>query len=123
MNEPIQDRDAWEDVELLIRAAGRYVVPSEDMRPRVLEAARVESDERKARRRVWHMAIAIGVLGAMFIVANDRTSVLPIFSHGMLANSDLHPAEEGAAGWGIVDAFTDLRRRQAALLSLDRSPQ
>jgi len=44
------------------------------------------------------------------------------FSHGMLQVSpEVRQPMEGAAGWCIVEAFTDLRRRQAALLSLNSS--
>ena len=121
MNEPIHDREDWSDVELLIRAAGSYVRASEELRPRVLDAARVESGERKAQGRIWHVAIAIGLLGTMVVVAGDRVPVTPTFSHGLLrANPELRPADGGTAGWSIVEAFTDLRRRQAALLSLNR---
>lgn len=124
MNEPIHDRDDWNDVELLVRAAGSYVRPSEELRPRVLEAARVELGERKAQRRIWKVAIAIGLLGTMIAVAGDRTPVPPTFSHGMLqANPEVQPTDGAAAGWSLVEAFTDLRRRQAALLSLNRQSQ
>ena len=124
MTKPIHDRDDWSDVELLIRAAGSYVRPSEELRPRVLEAARVELGERKAQRRIWQVAIAIGLLGTMFAVAGDRMPVTPTFSHGMLQVSpEARQADGGAAGWSIVEAYTDLRRRQAALLSLNRQSQ
>jgi len=121
MNEPIHQRDERSDVESLIRAAGSYVRPSEELRPRVLEATRAESGERRARRRIWHVAIAIGLLGTMFAVAGNRMPVPPTLSHGMLqAGSEVRPADGGGASWSIVEAFTDLRRRQAVLLSLNR---
>jgi hypothetical protein len=121
MNEPIHHRDDRSDVESLIRAAGSYVRPSEELRPRVLEASRVELGERKAQRRIWQVAIAICLLGTMYAVAGDRTPVPPAFSHGMLqVGPEVRTADGGGAGWRIVEAFTDLRRRQAALLSLNR---
>ena len=121
MNEPIHHRDDRSDVESLIRAAGSYVRPSEELRPRVLEATRAESGEQRARRRIWHVAIAIGLLGTIFAVAGNRTAVSPAFSHGMLqVGPEVRTADGGGAGWSIVEAFTDLRRRQAALLSLNR---
>jgi hypothetical protein len=119
MNEPIHQRDDRSNVESLIRAAGSYVRPSEELRPRVLEATRAESGERRARRRIWHVAIAIGLLGTIFAVAGNR--IMPIRSHGVLkVGPEVRTAEGGGAGWSIVEAFTDLRRRQAALLSLNR---
>jgi hypothetical protein len=119
MNEPIHQRDDWSDVESLIRAAGNYVRPSEELRPRVLEATRAELGERRAQRRIRHVAIAIGLLGMFFAVAGNR--ITPTFSHGMLQESpQVRSADGGGAGWSIVEAFTDLRQRQAALLSLNR---
>lgn len=113
----------WSDVESLIRSAGSYVRPSEELRPRVLEAARADSGERKAQRHLWLLAVAVGLLGALVAVISSRSPVQATFSHGMLtataASTDARPAEGGAAGWSIVDAYTELRRRQAALLSLD----
>lgn len=35
-----QDQPSWRDVEALIAEAGRYVEPTEDLRPRVIEEAR-----------------------------------------------------------------------------------
>jgi ferric-dicitrate binding protein FerR (iron transport regulator) len=111
----------WSEVESLIRSAGNYVRPSEELRPRVLEAARSDSGERKARRHLWLLAIAVGLLGTLVAVVSSRSPAS--FSHGMLSatatSTDVRPAEGGAAGWSIVDAYTELRRRQAALLCLD----
>jgi hypothetical protein len=92
----------------------------------VLESARAESRERLAQRRIWQVALAIALSGALLAAVTSRGSA----PAGMLtaqaalrpadAREGVHSAEGGAAGWSIVEAYMELRRRQAALLSLNR---
>jgi hypothetical protein len=124
MIEPL-DRDdrndepaEWREIEALVRAAGHYVRPSEELRPRVLEAARRESMERSVRRRICHAALALGLLlGAATGMGREE---LPAFSAGALRQAELNSTEGGAIGWSMVESFTDLRRRQANLLRFQR---
>ena len=121
MTEPLQHNAEWEDVEALVRAAGGYVRPSEALRPRLLETARAESRERQAQRRIWQLALVVALLGAISTATGGRWDVAVPFSASMLqVPADMRPAEGGAAGWSMVDSFTDLRRRQAAVLSLTK---
>lgn len=119
MIEPFEHDADWSDMEALVREAGGYVRPSEELRPRVLETARAEAGEHQARRRIWQVALAIALLGLLSSAATTRwdlASPLPGVLH-------LQPAGQqagGDAGWSMVESFTDLRRRQAALLSLTR---
>lgn len=120
------DRHEWDDVEDLVRQAGGYVRPSDELRPRVIEAARAESSERRAQRRIWQAALALAVWGIISTATAGPLSTDSPFSAGMLhaqaelRQADMHQAEIGAAGWGMVESFTDLRRRQADLLRLTR---
>lgn len=110
--------DDWRSIEALVRAAGNYVRPSEELRPRVLEAARRESIERSVRRRICHAALALGLLlGAAIGMGGEE---LPAFSAGALRQVELNSTESGAIGWSMVESFTDLRRRQANLLRFQR---
>jgi hypothetical protein len=108
-----------DDVESLVRAAGTFVRPSEDLRPRVLESARAESREQRARRHLWRLAVVVGLLGVVSTIFGSRLA-----SSGPAANLVLEAAaltrhtQGDDAGWGLVDSFTELRRRQAALLRL-----
>lgn len=131
MAKPLKHHDEWSDVESLIRAAGNYVRPSEELRPRVLESARAEARERLAQRRIWQVALAIALSGALLAAVASRGSSPASFPAGILTaqaalrpadarEGALHSAEGGAAGWSIVEAYVELRRRQAALLGLDR---
>ena len=52
-------RSTHSDVEAMIRAAGEYVRASDDLRPRVLEAARLQYRERRARRWIRHAAVLV----------------------------------------------------------------
>src|SRR5262245_58913900 len=47
------------EIESLIRAAGGYVGASDDLRPRVLEAARLQRHERRAQRWLRRSAVAV----------------------------------------------------------------
>jgi hypothetical protein len=50
--------DSWAETELVIASAGRYVWPSDDLRPRVLEAAREHAGQRQTLVRLAAMMIA-----------------------------------------------------------------
>jgi hypothetical protein len=121
MTEPLDHGAEWDDVEALVRAAGGYVRPSEELRPRVLEAARAESSERWAQRRILQVALVVALWGGISTATGGRWEVTAPFSAGLLqVHAELRPAEGRAADWSMVESFTDLRRRQAALLSLTR---
>ncbi len=109
------------DVESLVRSAGNYVRPSEDLRPRVLETARVARKERQAQRWTLHMAacaLLCGVLAAALqtpsAVATRETAAAAI-GYRLLWNSQPTIGTSDAS-WNMVDSFTELRRRQAELL-------
>ena len=113
------------ELEAAIRAAGQYVQPSHDLRPRVLEAARTVRTERKARRHIKHLAILVLVL-AVFVASGrnviDRNRPNP---SDMTANADaqriyaraqLGIVHGGDLGWALVEAFTELKREQSEVL-------
>jgi hypothetical protein len=110
------------EVESLIRLAGDYVQPSRDLRPRVLEAARLEFGERRARRRIGSVALAAGLLGLLTISSVERLEMPNALSQLTLVAAGTQAfagTESGAdSGWALVDAYTELRRRQAEVLRL-----
>ena len=121
MIEPLEKGPEWDDVEALVRAAGGYVRPSEELRPRVLETARAEASEQQALRRIWQLALAITLFGALSIAAGTCGDVASSSSPGMLQMQAAVQQVGGEnAGWSMVESFTELRRRQAALLRLTR---
>lgn len=121
MTDPLDFETEWAEVEALVQAAGAYVRPSDELRPRVLEAARTESRERRAQRRIWQLALAIAILGLISAATGSRWSPGGPLSASMLPSQpDARQTEASSIGWNTVDSFTELRRRQAALLSLTR---
>jgi anti-sigma factor RsiW len=111
-----------DEIELLLLSARDYVRPSEDLRPRVLETARTERQERRMQRNLARMAavvfLMVMVISAFRQPANAAASQL--FSPAMEAVS--LEAETSARrhdpSWETVESFTDIRRWQASLLRL-----
>jgi hypothetical protein len=115
--------DSLDEIESLVRDAGRFVRPSQDLRPRTLESARAACHERWAQRRLWQLTLVVAIIATLTQSLDDRLEVVglhqgrfsPAAGHG--TSSELAPAPSDA-GWTMVDSFTDLRRRQAEMLRL-----
>jgi hypothetical protein len=115
------------DVEAMVRAAGHYVGVSRDLRPRVLEAARLQSGEHKARRRLRRFTLSIVLLALFTITARNELEADPSRPNSLLIAAGFNelyapaaaPAtRSGDADWRMIDAFTELRRQQAQLFRL-----
>jgi hypothetical protein len=119
-------RDAFDEVEQAVRAAASYVRASEDLRPRVLESARVERGERRARRWIGQAAAFVVVLATLTAVIRPTLDSSAFYqSNWLFAGSDAifshagaKTAHGGDLAWGLVDSFTELRRRQADAFNL-----
>lgn len=113
-------------VELLIRAAGNYVVPSDNLRPRTLEAARESAADRAGFFRLARLFLVLLFCSAVSIPALDRLaawhdkSVSP--SGAEIQNQANEIATEKGVGphWGLYEAFKRLRNHQAENLSPKR---
>jgi hypothetical protein len=118
------DFDSLDEIETLVRAAGDYVRASDDLRPRVLEAARVVRTEQRARWRVCQLAACALLLG-LFVVAARRHAEMPATRSqsggptGRLLSQAPPAAVASESVWEMVDSFTDMRRRQAEVLRLE----
>jgi hypothetical protein len=116
-----------DDIEALVRSAGHYVRASDDLRPRVLELACVQCGERRSQRSLRRCAVIV-VLLAVFTAAGRHD----LFGTSSSGGSTLFSAEleksltqavmpvagDGRSNWNAVEAFTDLRQRQAQALRL-----
>lgn len=126
------DDPSSDSLESLIRAAGDYVHPSADLRPRTLETAR---HRRRQQRRAGGLAIAALILAVLLPSGSGQHShptlfgnlSIPAISQALSKKSPgngvaLNTLQAGlGADWALVDIFTQLRRQQAALLHGDHS--
>jgi len=117
-----------DDVEALVRAAGEYVRASDDLRPRVLEAARLQSGEQRAKRCLRHVAVFVLLLASFNVAGwhaldDQRSRPNPLLVaagfHEVLAPTLSAPIRSGDGDWRMIDAFTELRRQQAQLLRFE----
>jgi hypothetical protein len=110
------------EIEAMVRAAGQYVRASDDLRPRVLETARAQCGERRAQRCIRHVALFV-VLAAVFTLSDGRgldSASAPQrypwhsgVANGLLLRAEANFADGDDRGWGMVEAFSELRREQA----------
>jgi hypothetical protein len=120
--------ESLDEVEALIKSAGRYVGASEDLRPRVLEAARLQCGERRAQTCLRHLAVFVALL-ALFTAEfraelDDGRSgfnrrVVHVAFEKLNPSGPTATTRSGDGDWRIIDAFTKLRRQQAQLLRLE----
>lgn len=119
MTDLVNEYESIDDVEALVRAAGDFVLASDDLRPRVLETARKQLRERTARRWVRGLGFCVVMLTVFTASDGRRWSD----AHSPLASAIVYPTpvKQNATGpdlsgdfdWGMVDGFTKMRRLQA----------
>jgi hypothetical protein len=113
--------DPLQEVEALVLSARNYVHASEDLRPRVLETARAECGERRARRCTGQIALALVLWGLCATSGVDHATIAVAqqsVSERVLERAQEKAAEAGDYGSGFVDAFVELREQQAEVLRL-----
>ena len=112
-----------EDVEGLIALAGNYVQVSDDLRPRVLEAARAVRLERRARWRIGQWAASIALAAVVLTTLYDgwpssqAASQLAAWAARIGEPSQVSQSSSDS-NWEMVESFTELRRHQARVLRL-----
>ncbi|MCI0491748.1 MAG: hypothetical protein L0Z07_02295 [Planctomycetes bacterium] len=115
-----------DEVEALVWAAGDYVQASDDLRPRVLETARMQCREQRARFYLRQAAVLVALLAVFTTTSSDRMDkaagqqglVAWTGSDWLFARAQMKATWDGDYGSGLVDAFTELRSRQAEVLRL-----
>lgn len=113
-------------IELLIRAAGSYVVPSDNLRPRTLEAARESAADRIGFYKLARLFLVLLFCSALSVPALDRLTAW----HGKSVSPSVSEIQDQAARiatekgvgphWGLYEAFNRLRNQQAENLSANR---
>jgi hypothetical protein len=129
MNEWLTER-AWagdsDEIEAAVLAAAGYVRASDDLRPRVLDAARLERSERRGRRMVRFAAIGFVLLAMLSIglyrhfdaAVSLRQSLVAVSADAIFVRAQSVVAPGGDLAWGVVESVADLRRRQADAISM-----
>ncbi len=112
------------DIEEMVRAAGEYLDVSDDLRPRTLEEAR--DDRRETSTRSWIAVLAVAVVFLAMYAGkfHGRLSSASPLKAVVSADCDqLYAAAQQKAAqanvdpsWSLVDAFSELRQRQASLI-------
>ena len=118
------DHTDWDtdfgDIEEMIRAAGGYVEVSDDLRPRTLEEARDASRETSTRSGIAGLIAVVAIL----VLQAGQVPPPPPAQAGIRSDADQLFAAAGQTtasanfdlNWSLVDAYRELRRRQASLI-------
>lgn len=102
------------ELERKIRAAGGYVAPSDDLRPRILEVARERcSEQRHVRRASWLAMATISLWVACWplsIWASGLREKLTAPSSSEIQSQAIEHSQRpnGSFDWGLVEAFDRL---------------
>ena len=114
----------YESLEAVVRSAGVYVHPTEDLRPRTMEAARAANGQRRLYNRLGSLVLCL-----MLAVTSGLPGILARLHFGPTEGSaqavrqfDLHQQATMRilhAGldptWAVYEAFAQLRSQQAEL--------
>jgi hypothetical protein len=121
----LNEYEPCNDIEALVRSAADYVQVSKDLRPRVVDAARLTSGERRTRRYIRQMALVAALLTWCVTTSVNRFDMRDDLRELTFATASSYPISSnrfssgaGDAAWVLVDAYTDLRGRQADVLRL-----
>ena len=114
----------YQALEEVVRGAGSYVQPSDDLRPKTLEAARSDRSRRTRHRRLASIALSLVLLAVTglpeAILSPGKTPsnhpaqrVRDFDLHKQASLGTLHEGFEPA--WALLEAFMQLRSQQAEL--------
>lgn len=119
--------DAFADLEQAIFSARNFVVPSDDLRPNVMEEAKENSLQRLGFRRLGILVMACLLV---WLIAIPTARALSVMRSQMSAPStkqveqvaeELSTQNRYGPNWGLVDAFekTPLRASSVRLQVID----
>jgi hypothetical protein len=120
VTEPRYWDEPGDDFEAVVRAAGGYVRASDDLRPRVLEAARLERGEQHVQRCSRRLAVFVLLLAVFtatdWLGLDDRRprpggTAIATAIEEVLTAAPAVSDRSGDGDWRMIDAFTKLRRQ------------
>lgn len=113
MSDRQRNFESCSGIESMILAAGSYVGPSDDLRPRTMEAAREQSSAKATRQTLKFAILAAGVLIMLSTALYRQASKLPV-PVGLSAHEvERRAAQRAGSGipmhWAMVEIFSELR--------------
>ena len=114
--------EVQKSIEAKIMSAAFYVVPSENLRPLALQAARDYCSDKRSNRLlvklIWGVAIGCFLVLPMLDKANSFGNTLVSPSAEELQERAIKIAAERnvGIGWGLQEAFVEMRQEQAMRL-------
>ena len=116
--------ESFDSLESIVRAAGNYVQPTDDLRPSTLEAAREACSQRRWNFRIGALAMVVILLAICDLPSRIFPSLVGqverpsqvIRSYDLHRQASLrmvHPSFDST--WAMVEAFVELRKKQADL--------
>jgi hypothetical protein len=121
---PLGGDPCWLETEALIASAGRYVWPSDDLRPRVLDAALERASHRHTVHRLATMTVAAtlcivtGIAASIHLQASAESVAMPRGDElERLVNAEITTSGAGQ-DWVLADLFHRWRNEMASRLSI-----
>jgi len=111
-------------IEAQIRAARKYVIPSDNLRPKVIEAAKEYSSDAKGDFRLGMIVFASAILLILSMPIANRLQAwhqdFLVLNSTEVQKRALEICSEKGVGseWAIVEAFNERRNEQAAKLGV-----
>ena len=114
-----QDQRSLSPLEQTIRAAGNFVCPTSDLRPRVIEAAKEQCKHQRTVRNVAGLLLFVCLLAvltapfAMRLAEHLEQTQAPS-SAEVQKQATQYSAQAGiGSNWGLSEAFTRQRESQS----------
>ncbi len=117
------DSDDLKDLERLVRSAGTYVVATEDLRPRVIEAARDRILNRRINRCFLGGFASCLVLWCLFMPFREEFGrwrvewMAPSAKEMEQIADSLDTKAEFGPNWALAEAFMQVRASRAKTIS------
>lgn len=102
------------DIEAMILAAGDYVQPTRDLRPRVLDALEEQETDQQVQRNLQRVLLVAGLLMVLAVPATRLLSGLPFPRSPSTAEIEQRVELRSQQpttnfNWLFVDLFTEMR--------------
>ena len=103
-------------LEATVQSAGAYVVPSDNLRPHTLEAARDYNADRRGTYGLAKIALAMAILGCVSLPFIDRLASWrdKVTSPTSMQMLEIARKKNVGIDWGLFEAFSELRQNQAS---------